>query len=573
VVHFSDASENGSEVHNQRSAFVAGLADGMDKATAYLQQGESPVPLDYRDFVKTYVSPNAMDDYVGDFAGEVAAQLQAGLGVPATLSKSSLRTLDLGASSAENETAKLPTYFVETDTFSRALTGDARLIVGRKGTGKTATFLELKDRLPKGRDTIVLDLRPDGYKLIKLREQVLDFMQSGTSEHTITAFWEYVLLIEIAATILETDAQIHARDSRLYAPYRRLEEELAKFSALNGADFSERIARLVDRIADRFTGLSKSEEQVTLSDPEVTKLIYECDLRNLKTAVGELLKFKSNAWLLFDNIDKGWPTRGLTAGDVRIIRTLIEATRKIEREFRRYEVQVHSLIFLRNDVYELLVDETPDRGKEKRILLDWYDADLLKEVLRRRLVASGIQDSGDFDTAWRQIAVSHVGGEDSAQYLVERSLMRPRYLIDLVNYCKGFAVNLGHNLIEESDIRRGVSAFSADVFEELSLEIRDVNPRAADVLYSLIGVTSILSEDDFRLKLMECGFSYEDCGWLIDLLMWYGIVGLVEAEHDPKYIYDYKYNWKLMEAHLRRARVDKTLRLVTNPAFSDALST
>jgi hypothetical protein len=572
VLHLSTDAENGADVHNQRSAFVAGLANGMNKPLAFFQKGESPIPLDYRDAVTSYLSQNVVDDEIADFAAKVSASLQMGRRVEHPISQTVLEALDIGASSAENESSTLSTYFLRTDSFTHALSGKARMVVGRKGAGKTAMFLQLREKLSQSNKTLVIDLKPDGYKLIKLRESVLDLMSAGTSEHTFTAFWEYVLLLEIGHAILESDVDFHTRNDRLYEPYRAIHSSLINEEYDSSGDFSDRIARLIDRVVADFELRFGDSREVTLSNPQVTDLIYRHDLPRLKKLISSYAREKDAVWVLLDNIDKGWPTRGLSEGDVRIIRTLVEATRKIERDFHAHDAEAHSLIFLRNDVYELLVDATPDRGKEKRVPLDWYEPDLLRELLRRRFSAAGLEHSDSFEDAWSGIAVSHVGVEESSQFLIDRCLMRPRYLLDALSYCKSSAVNLGHERIEEGDFKRGVSAFSADIFEEISLEIRDVNPNAEDVLYSLIGMVESQSEDDITLRLMESGFSYEQGEALINLLLWYGVLGIVETGEDAKFIYDYKYNWKLLEAHLKRARVEK-LRFKANPAFVDAIST
>ena len=57
-------------------------------------------------------------------------------------------------------------------------------------------------------------------------------------------------------------------------------------------------------------------------------------------------------------------------------------------------------------------------------------------------------------------------GEESSQYLIDRSLMRPRSLLDLIGHCKGYALNLGHNKIEKEDIEKGCNAFSNDLLAE-----------------------------------------------------------------------------------------------------------
>src|ERR687898_488681 len=59
------------------AAFVAGLAMGMDKPLILLQEGERPVPLDYRDLVRVFYSLDQINGHIADFSTEVMARLQA----------------------------------------------------------------------------------------------------------------------------------------------------------------------------------------------------------------------------------------------------------------------------------------------------------------------------------------------------------------------------------------------------------------------------------------------------------------------------------------------------------------
>ena len=50
-----------SDIHNIRAAFVAGLSHGMQKSTLILQSGAEPIPLDIRDFVKSWTHHKEID--------------------------------------------------------------------------------------------------------------------------------------------------------------------------------------------------------------------------------------------------------------------------------------------------------------------------------------------------------------------------------------------------------------------------------------------------------------------------------------------------------------------------------
>lgn len=395
----------------------------------------------------------------------------------------------------------------------------------------------MRDYLRREKKKIVLDLKPEGHQLKRFKD-TLNLLGESVSEHVSVAFWEYALLLEICHKVLEKDKKIHIRDNNLYEPYRKLESLYSQDVIVEEADFSERMLILVKRINTEYERQYGFDREDYLTTGQVNELIYKHDIPELRNNLLEYLKLKDSVWLLFDNIDKGWPTRGVEYLDIVILRSLLDATRKLERFFRKNKFSLYTLIFVRNDVYELLVDETPDRGKEAKASLDWTDRDLLKELLRRRLVYNGLEDDIDFDTIWRQISISHIEGEDSADFLIDRSLMRPRNFLSLVNYCKSNAVNLKHDKISESDIKKAWSIYSADIVNEISLEIRDVYPKAEDVLYCFIGSSPQLTLSKIKQMILSEFSDFQDhINNLIEMLYWFGFLGIYTGTDSSDDIY------------------------------------
>ena len=225
---------------------------------------------------------------------------------------------------------------------------------------------------------------------MKFKEDVLRLMSTGTLEHTLTAFWEYLLLLEICHKILEKDQIPHTRDPRLFAPYRALYDAYDSDQHVSEGDFSERLSGLLSHITNEYKARHGESSGTRLSSAQLTELIYVHDVRELRRLIVAYLALKDSLWLLFDNIDKGWPTHGIQEEDLVIIRDLLEATRKLQRQLERDDIDCRTLVFLRNDIYEILLERTPDRGKESKVTLDWTDPDLLRELLRRRFVFSGV---------------------------------------------------------------------------------------------------------------------------------------------------------------------------------------
>jgi len=565
--HLADAL-----IHNLRVAFLAGLSAGVGRTTLILQEGWDPVPIDYRDLVSSFRDPSEIDAAIATFAEEVTEALQSSLPSATGAPRTGLEKVSFFASAAENELRNLAGYYIPTDAYQRSLRGEVRLVVGRKGSGKTAVFVQVRDAVRSNRNNVVLDLMPEGYKLRKFKEVVLAALGEGSQEHVLTAFWEYLLLLEVCHKILANDRRAHTYDTRLIEPYRRLSFLYESDDFVSEGDFSERMTVLLGRITNDYE-VQIIRENGAVSQQAVTELLYRHDVAKLRDAVVEYLRFKGEVRLLFDNIDKGWPTHGLQAADLKIIRTLLEATRKIEQLLQKKGIVCRTLVFLRNDVYERLVDETPDRGKDARVGLDWTDADMLREMIRRRAVYSGLPEE-PFEQLWRAVFVSHINGEESSQYLIDRCLMRPRGLIDLLNHCKAFAVNLRHEKILVGDIEKGLRAFSNDLLSEVGFEIRDVMPGAGDVLYAFINTSTRLSDVSLKHILADGGIAASDSRAVIDLLLWYGVLGVIgEKGEEPIYIYSVNYEMPLLRTLLGRVLKEETaVAYSVNPAFIPALS-
>jgi hypothetical protein len=355
----------------------------------------------------------------------------------------------------------------------------------------------------------------------------------------------------------------------LYEPYQQLTELYSSDIFIEEADFSERMLKLISRISERFQEKYGDGKEQYLSAGEVTNFIYQHNVPQLRKVILEYLQHKERVVILFDNIDKGWPTKGIEPIDILLVRALSDATRKIEREFHKQEIDFNSSVFLRSDVYELLLEETPDRGKETGISLNWTDPDLLREFLRRRIVYNDLDPKTKFDIAWHQICVSHIHGEDSADFVIGRSLMRPRNLLNLVNHCKSIAVNLQHPCITEEDILKALEVYSADISREIGLEIRDVFPEAEDILYYLIGVSGILTVGEIKKHISPLSTASDFIEHVIEILLWFGFLGVVTPDDqfvEGCYIYHVQYDLKKLKIMAQNLKDDNT-KLCIHKAF------
>lgn len=565
-----DGDQEQNLIHDIRTLFVAGLAHGMGKPTLILASSSAKVPLDVRDNVKTYSRQDDIINHIGSFSLEITEYLQ--LGDPKPIKHlTQLQSLQIGDPTAENEMTTLDSYFLATDQYGKALRGEANLVVGRKGAGKTALFIQMRDRLRSDKRNVVLDLKPEGYQLLKLKEDILVYLTQGASQHLVTAFWEYLILLEITYKLLEKDQHAHKFNHEIRDLYIELDRTYRTEGYSVEGDFSERLLALSQRISQDYGQRYGNADETKLTTDQVTQLVYSHDVKKLRAQVSEYLQHKQGVWVLFDNLDKGWNTQGVDVVDATILRCLIDAGRKIERDMRKADNAVHCLVFIRNDVYEHLMTQSADYGKEMRVTLDWTDPDMLRELLRLRLVTSLPDESRNvaFTQIWPQLCISHYRGEETSSYIIERALMRPRNVIKIFGHAKGFAANLAHTKIDDSDLEKGVTAYSQDLLVELDHELSDVFPAAKDLLYQFIDAPAQMSEQHLRSLIQYGGIEDHETGKVIDFLLYYGIVGVRTSEDQIHYIYNVNYDLKVLQ--VRAARISEGAVYVMNPAFRPAL--
>lgn len=567
------ANHKKSREHNIRAMFVAGISAALDVPTLIIHKHDYTPPLDVRDVTKKYKSEDDIVDAVHEFSLEVTDYLQRTKD-GGTRVKTQLTDLSIGDPTAENEMTTLGNYYLHTDEYQRALRGEVNLVVGRKGSGKTALFVQLRDNMRSSRHNIVVDLKPEGFQLVKLKERLLDFLNVGAQQHLITAFWEYVLLLEIAYKILEKDNKIYMRDHQLTEFYLNLSKLYGKAELAQEGDFRERLSNLSDHIIHeffKFAGsmgdLSKRKEKLNLTTANVTEILYRHDIRSVYDSLISYLKLKNDVWLLFDNIDKGWNVDGISDIDIVILRCLINASRKIEREFKGKGIKFHSVIFVRDDVYGHLMDGSADYGKEMRVSLDWSDIDLLCDVLTKRIGAS--LNSGDREHVMN-ICVSHYKGVPWIEFMANMALMRPRNLLKLFKHCLAYANNLRHERIEPEDISKGWRTYSHDLIIEVDRELADIYPQAKKLMYEFFEESTQYTHDDMLTLFQIFGLNIEIAERVLKYLIYCGVIGVGKTSDDVFYIYQVNYDMDMINAKIRKS--GNSLTYFINPALWPALN-
>ena len=224
-------------------------------------------------------------------------------------------------------------------------------------------------------------------------------------------------------------------------------------------------------------------------------------------------------------------------------------------------------MFLRNDIYEHLVRETPDKGKETTITLDWPDPEVFKELVRQR-VESSTELEGTFDDVWPAVFDSYIGTQHSFTFLMSRTLMRPRDLLSFLRRAVEVAINRGHERVTEDDLRTAEEAYSEDMFLALNFELGDISPDYGEILFAFLRCPVRLTEEQVHKMLARRGFLSNEFVTLVELLVWFGFLGVqAAADEDAQFAYQVRYNVPKLVAPIGEGSGS----YVVHPAFRSAL--
>jgi hypothetical protein len=554
-----------AENSNLRSAFVAGIALAMRKNLLMIQEQGGPMPADVRDVVRHVSSVTQIDAIVERFCQDthsvayVAQQRDVSFTSAGEFPPSAKLTEFFSELSAENEAEYLSKAFVQTDDFTRVLSGNARIVAGKKGTGKSALFYMIGKRLREtDRSNLVLHLAPAEYQMIQLKAYASELASSshGVALEIMEASWELLLIVEIVKRYL---LSVRNRELGAYAEEPDLELVRRFYAAtvpddeLYLADLSESLIYIIDVISKaKNTIFIDGEEQYTPKTAgEALNTFRIKDLAQLRETLLKLCR-KANVTIrvIVDNLDKGFDPKGVDEIDILMIRSLISASRNIEKYFARRSVQCATTIFIRDDVYSNLVVLTPDRGKEFRLTLDWNDPKLFENLVLRRLRLGGLSHRLDFQTAWRYVADGLVKGKSSWEFVLDQCMMRPRFMIYLIRSAMSSAfIHQKRERITEEDFLAGWKAYSRYVLEELGHEIQDVTPLGHDILKLFVGSDMNLSHNEImsifeQANILDDETRVDD---IIDKLIVFGFLG-IKLEYKATYIWNFNNDIKMMRA-------------------------
>lgn len=368
-----------------------------------------------------------------------------------------VKTNPLGDTTAENDNRMLSDAFIETADFRTLIESDDRtVVVGRRGTGKSALFLHLKKHWGKEKKVIILSFSPEDTEIIGFRSLLRPFSGSFNLARAATRMlWRYAMLMEVVSYISQ-----HYKLSELVNNDDMLRTHLARWNESKGHFLTKCRA-----IAKKF--LSSESPEEAIGDLPINLELASIEDRVLKLVA----KSDRRVVILMDRLDEGYePDKvgiGIIAG---LVYAAIELNQKSDL--------VRPIIFLRDNIFRSLAKEDPDysRNIEGQVIrLHWDWAQLLLLTATRMKVSFQLDIEKD-QRVWDRCTAGELQGRDGFKKCLQFTLYRPRDLLSLLNEAFFCAFRHERKIAILEDLEYAAKSISVARLEDLWKEYQKIFP-------------------------------------------------------------------------------------------------
>jgi hypothetical protein len=466
----------------------------------------------------------------------------------------------------------LSKVFYKTSFYNRIKNGQRLLITGRKGTGKSATCIALKNVLESEGKRIIL-VTPRLLSVPKMQQ----FQNTAMNQDEKFEYcWKYVFLVKISLEIFNIIDDIQAnKSSVLNSREKQQLREVRTFLSEN----KEIDKTVPEKLISKLNIFSKFSAKLfgVEAGVETRKIADNHDLSDLldkfESSILILLEKlpNTNITILVDEVDDIWDSSNESK---YLIIGLLNAIRKINSSLSS---KASILAFLRSDIWDELSFASKDKLRSEEERISWVENDLKRLIAMRGKISAniiGFEPEQEVNKVWGILFESQVNGVDSFKYIVDRTLKRPREVIQFCNLALSIAQDKQHSRITQEDILEAESTYSAWKIDDLINEYKVQYPFLKDLLAIFQGFESSFTKKQFEIRYEQARpllvkrfakLSELDSNVIVQILFTIGFLGGRIQEKDV-YIYDGQERYKIVLPNIENLEI-----LVVHPAFHRGL--
>lgn len=411
----------------------------------------------------------------------------------------------LGDVRAEHDTKMLEQAFYETPDYRTIIepeNGSKSIVVGRRGTGKSALVYKLQKHFGSLPGTICVMIAPEDVDIYTLRALLPPFQDRyNLIRATFRLLWRYAIAVESFISI----SSHYKLPVEELAPLRKASSEWVKL----GPGFLQRLTALArkqvpkDVISEGIVGEIANRLQVNEIEQELSLALHQT---------------KRSAVILIDKLDEGYEP---DSGGVAIVAGLAHAISALNGMIKN----VRGIVFLRDNIFRSIarMDSDFSRNLEGQVLrLHWDRYHLLNMIANRLRIAFELSHESS-QKVWDACTAQSMRGSSGFDRCLKLTLFRPRDLLILLNDAIYSADSQDRRFIDDSDIEATAKSVSQNRLNDLIKEYDTVIVCLDQMIPSFAG-----KKANWSLAELKEHFSTftKDGGGYAQLLQHAGIIGI-----------------------------------------------
>ena len=396
-----------------------------------------------------------------------------------------LKHLTFGAPAAERDIDfGLADYFFESDAFSRLSSRDKTILIGNRGTGKSAIFKILAERGRKS-GALVLELNPENYSYEMLCSVLKAEKEGAWAKHgAFASAWKFLIYVQVMRELTRQGSAFKAGAAAKIYNYLR---DNHKGSQENP------IAILVSYLK-RIEGIKVGPWEAAAKTRELAQLYKLQEIEPLVPCIAELTA-RRKVVVLVDELDKGWDN----SEDAKaFVSGLFQASVALNEKDSNLSVYIS----LRQELYDSIPALYDDAQKYRDIIetIRWGESGLLAVVANRiRFSVPQLREQGDAE-CWNSVFAETLQYRKarSFNYMIDRTLYRPR---EIIQFCtdaleEGKVQNV--QPIDYSVISRAEQVYSDAREKDIAAEYRFQYPGLQSVFEVFRGRTYTMERSELE---------------------------------------------------------------------------
>ena len=388
----------------------------------------------------------------------------------------------LGDIRAESDHGMLHRAFCETPDYRSLLESDEKVIVvGRRGTGKSALTYRLGQQWSVDKGTVLVTVSPDEHHTLALEPFIartgVKFLGVRAASRLV---WKYGLILQIIQVL-----SVKYKTRELVAESSVLLEHLHLWGKAETAFY------------DKIRGTLKRALAADVpTDEFVGHLADTLEISTIEKEFRKILDKSHPIKILVDRLDEGFDP---SMNGIAFIDGVVTAAIDLASNFR---VKIRPVIFLRDNIFRAVAhfDQDYARNIEGQTLRLHWDVNTLFYMVCNRMRAAFNDKQQNNKRLWNRYVSHELVDEEGFRHCLKFTLYRPRDILILLNSAFENAskrdMSVATVTISIADIEKSAKLISENRLDDLIKEYRHIFPSIDQAISVFVDGNPEIALDD-----------------------------------------------------------------------------